>query len=55
MDLAEPIPIVVPGVFPRRMADRLVPVAPLNQAAVDVVFIGENRTPLGDRPFDQTV
>src|SRR5271166_4949335 len=32
MDLAEPIPVVVPGVLARGMADRLVVVAPFVQA-----------------------
>ena len=37
--LAEPIPVVVPGVLARRMADRLVIVAPLDQATVNIIFI----------------
>src|SRR3954453_18630377 len=53
MHLTEPIPVVIPGVLPRRMTDRLVPVAPFLQPAVDVVLVGVNRTPLGDRPLDQ--
>src|SRR5271166_2895148 len=53
MDLAEPIPVVVPGVLARGMADRLVVVAPFVQAAVDVIFIGANDTPLGNRALDQ--
>src|SRR5271165_4532305 len=53
MDLAEPIPVVVPGVLARGMADRLVVVAPFVQAAVDVIFIGVNDTPLGNRALDQ--
>src|SRR4051812_25093259 len=35
------------------MADRLVAVAPLDQPAVDVIFIGVDQRPLGDRPLDQ--
>src|SRR4051812_2131968 len=53
MDLAEPVPVVVSGILTRRMADRLVAVAPLLQPAVDVVLIGVNRAPRGDRPLDQ--
>src|SRR3954462_8370058 len=53
MHLAEPIPVVVPGVPARRMAARLVIVAPLDQPAVDVIFIGIDQSPLGDRPLDQ--
>src|SRR4051794_331528 len=53
MHLAGPIPVIVPGVLARRMADRLVAVAPLLQAAVDVVLIGVDQTPLGDRRLDQ--
>ena len=53
MHLAEPVPVVVPGVLARRMADRFVAVAPLDQAAVDVILIGVNQRPLGDRPLDQ--
>src|SRR5262249_39022170 len=51
--LTEPVPVVIPGVLPRRVADRLVAVAPLDQPAVDVVLIGVDRTPFGDRPLDQ--
>src|SRR4051812_18924775 len=53
MHLAEPVPVVVPGVLARRMADRLVIVAPLDQPAVDVIFIGVDQGPLGYRPLDQ--
>src|SRR4051794_821781 len=53
MHLTEAIAVVIPGVLPRRMADRLVAVAPLDQAAVDVVLIGVDRTPFGDRSLDQ--
>ena len=53
MHLAEPVAVVVPGRLPRRMADRLVIVAPLDQPAVDVIFIGLYQSPLGYRPLDQ--
>src|SRR4051812_3071203 len=53
MHLAEPIPVVVPGVLARSMADRLVIVAPLDQPAVDVILVRVNRSTLGDRPLDQ--
>ena len=53
MDLTESIAVVIPGVLARRMADRLVVVAPLIQTAVDVVLIGENDAPLGYHPLDQ--
>src|SRR6476646_10589597 len=53
MHLTEAIAVVIPGVLPRRMADRLVAVAPLLQPAVDVELIGVNQTPLGDRLLDQ--
>ena len=42
MNLAESIPIVIPRIFTGRMTDRLVLIAPLDQPAVDVVFIGVN-------------
>ena len=51
--LAEPVPVVVPGVLARRMADRLVAVAPLGEPGVDVVLVGVDERPLGDRPPDQ--
>ena len=53
MHLTEPVLIIVSGVLPCGMADRLVPVAPLLQSAIDVLLIGVNRTPLGDCLLDQ--
>ncbi len=53
MHLAEPVPVVVPGGLARRMADRLVAVAPLRQPSVDVRFIGVDQSALGDRSLDQ--
>src|SRR3954463_16106807 len=51
--LTEPIPVVVPGELARRMTDRLVIVAPLDQPAVDVILIRVDQSPFGDRPLDQ--
>src|SRR6478752_3182130 len=53
MHFTEPVPVVVSGVFARRVADRLVAVTPLAQATVNVVLVGVNRAPLGDRRLDQ--
>src|SRR3954451_20523624 len=41
VDLARAVPVVVPCVLAAGVADRLVAVAPLVQAAVDVVLVGE--------------
>ena len=49
MHLTEAIAVVIAGVLPRRMADRLVAVAPLLESAVDVVLVGVDQTPFGDR------
>src|SRR3954465_7085564 len=53
MDLTEAVAVVVPGVLARRVADRLVAVAPLLQPAVDVELVGVDHAPLGDRLLDQ--
>src|SRR4051812_44883996 len=53
MHLAEPIAVVVPGELARRMADGAVCVAPLRQPGVDVVLVGVDGRPRGDRPLDQ--
>jgi hypothetical protein len=53
MHLAEAVTVVVAGELPRRVADRLMIVAPVVQTAVDILLIGVNHTPLGDRPLDQ--
>src|SRR4051794_14772707 len=53
VNLAEAIAIVIPGEFARPMADRLVTVTPLDQAAIDVVFIGVDQSPLRYHPVDQ--
>src|SRR3954468_12076703 len=53
MHLAEPITVIIAGELARLVADRLVVIAPVVQTAVDVVLIGVNYTPLGDRPLDQ--
>src|SRR4051812_24292029 len=53
MHLTEPVTVVVAGELPRRVADRLVGVAPVVQTTVNVILIGVNHTPLGNRPLDQ--
>src|SRR5262245_163320 len=53
MDLAEPIPVVVPGELPRRMADRPVGVAPLGEPMGDVILVRVDRAPRGDRRLDE--
>src|SRR3954452_18493787 len=51
--LAEPVPVLVPGILPRRMAHRAVGVAPLGEPVIDVVLVGEHGAPRGDRPPDE--
>src|SRR5262245_53296597 len=53
MDLAGPVPVIVPSVLARRMADRLVAVAPLLEPGLDVVLVGVDRAAHGDRPSHQ--
>src|SRR4051794_24862151 len=53
MHLAEPVTVIIAGELARRVADRLVVVAPVVQTAVDVRLIGVNHTPPGDRLLDQ--
>src|SRR3954447_15194657 len=52
MDLAEPVAVVIPGVLAPGVTDRLVPVAPVLQAGVDVVLVGVHEGALGDAPLD---
>src|SRR3982750_3114966 len=53
MDLAESVPVVIPRALAGRGTDRLVLVAPLDQPAGDVVFIGVHRSPLDYHQIDQ--
>src|SRR5919112_5839091 len=53
MHLAEPVPVVVPGELPRRVADGAVGVAPLGEPGVDVILVGVDDAPRGDRGLDQ--
>ena len=52
MDFTGSVFIVIPGEFTGGMTDRLVVVAPLAQAAVNVLSIRVNCTALGNRPLD---
>src|SRR5512135_1371572 len=52
MHFTESVLVVIASELTRGMTDRLVVVAPLVQAAVDVIFIGINNTTLGNRPLD---
>ena len=53
VDLAEAVAVLVAGVLALRMTDRLVSIAPLLQPAVDVVLVGVDQRPRGDRRLDQ--
>src|SRR5262249_51058027 len=53
VDLAEPVPVVIPGELTRRVADGAVRVAPLRQPGVDVVLIREHRRTRDDGLADQ--
>src|SRR5262245_17399808 len=51
VDLAEAVPVVIPGELPGGMADRPMHVAPFVQAAVDVVLVGiDHAARRDDRP-----
>src|SRR5918998_1401953 len=52
VDLAEAVAIVVPGILAPAVADRLVPVAPGFQAAVDGVLVGVHQGAPGDVGLD---
>ena len=52
VDLAEPVPVLVAGVFAASMADRLVLVAPGRQTCVDAVFVRVDQSARGDRGGD---
>src|SRR4051794_3744736 len=53
MDLAEAIAVLVAGELTGRMADGAMRVAPFGQPRVDVVFVGVDHRPRGDRSLDQ--
>src|SRR5262249_48705065 len=53
VDLAEAVAVLVAGVFALPMADRLMSISPFFQPVVDVVFVGVDERPRGDRRFDQ--
>src|SRR3954469_4624353 len=50
VDLAEPVTILVARVLATPVTDRLVPVAPLVQAAVDAVLVGVHQRPFATLP-----
>src|SRR4051795_10199478 len=52
VDLAEPVAVVIPRVLAPGVAHRLVAVAPLVQAGVDVVLVGVDEGVPGDRGPD---
>src|SRR3954469_16965156 len=52
VDLAEPVAVLVARVLAAGVADRLVPVAPVVQAPVDVVLVGVHQGALGDGRLD---
>src|SRR4051812_8388694 len=52
VDLAEAVAIVIAGVLAPAMADRLVAVAPVFQAGIDVVFVGIDQSAWTDRLCD---
>jgi hypothetical protein len=53
MCFADPVSVLVPGVFPLVMAGGAVVVAPFEQSGVDIIFIGVNHAPHRDRLLDQ--
>ena len=53
MDLMEAIAIFIASILAGAMTDRLVLVAPLWQATVDILLVGQNQRPRQDRLFDQ--
>src|SRR5215213_333861 len=52
VDLAEAVAILVAGVLPALMADRLVLIAPGRQAGVDLVLVSVDAGALGDDSLD---
>ncbi len=52
VDLAEPVTVLVAGVFAASMADRLVSVAPGGQARVDAILVRVDEGARGDRCLD---
>ena len=53
VDLTEPVLVVVSGVLASRVTHRVMGVTPFGKAVVDVVFVGIDHAPLGDRLLDQ--
>src|SRR5215510_2398353 len=53
MDLTEPISIVVAGKLASGVTDRLMGVAPRGRPGIDVIFIGVNHRPWGNRASNQ--
>src|SRR4051794_34263004 len=53
MDFAEAIAVLVTGELARRMADGAMGVAPFGQSSVDVVLVGVDLRPRGNRVLDQ--
>src|SRR3954466_11660036 len=49
MDLAEPVSVLVAGVFTAPVTDRFVPVAPGGQAGVDAILVGMDESALRNR------
>jgi len=52
VDLAEPVAIVIAGIFAGAVADSFVAIAPGVQAGIDVVLIGVDQRAAADRPLD---
>src|SRR3954468_8032242 len=53
MNLTESVPVVIPRILTGRMTDRLVLIAPRDQPAVDVVFMGVTHSTLDYHQIDQ--
>src|SRR5262245_13494818 len=51
--LAEPITVAIPGELTCGMTDRVVRVAPLREAGIDVVFVGVDHRAFAERRLDE--
>ena len=52
VDLAEPVAIVIAGIFAGAVADSFVAIPPGVEAGIDIVLIGVDQRAAADRPFD---
>src|SRR5438445_1834366 len=52
MGLMEAVAVFVAGILALAMADRLVPMSPLRQAGIDIVFVGMDQRAFGDHRGD---